>query len=98
MEQLINLVTNLGFPIACCLAMGYFIDNMWKKNNETNEKTLIALDKVTETNNQLVLTNQSLISNMDLKVEKIEKKLKRLQVKLNNMLTIYYISIILKLI
>lgn len=82
MEQLINLVTNLGFPIACCLAMGYFIDNMWKKNNETNEKTLIALDKVTETNNQLVLTNQSLISNMDLKVEKIEKKVEEIASKI----------------
>ena len=82
MEQLINIVTNLGFPIACCVAMGYFIDNMWKKNNETNEKTLIALDKVTETNNQLVLTNQSLISNMDLKVEKIEKKVEEIAIKI----------------
>lgn len=82
MEQVTNLVTNLGFPVACCIAMGYFIWNMYQKNNDTNERTLVALDKVTETNNQLVLTNQSLISNMDLKVEKIEEKVEEIASKI----------------
>ena len=45
-----NLISTLGFPIACCIAMGYFIYQMWGKIN-------LTLDKITETNNQLVLTN-----------------------------------------
>lgn len=67
MEQMINAIQNFGFPVACCIAMGYFIYNMWGRMNTT-------LDKITETNNQLVLTNQSLISSINLKIDKVEEK------------------------
>ncbi|HBJ1647753.1 iduronate sulfatase [Clostridium botulinum] len=69
MEQTItNLINSFGFPIVCCIAMGFFIYNMWQRINST-------LDKVVETNTQLVLTNQSLISNINLKVDRIEEKI-----------------------
>ena len=67
MEQIINLIQNFVLPVACCIAMGYFIYNMWQKIN-------LTLDKVTEANNQLVITNQSLISSINSKVDKIEEK------------------------
>ena len=69
-----NLISNYGFPIACCIAMGFFIYQMWQKNEETNGKTLIALNTVTDTNKELVKTNQSLIENMDSKISVIENK------------------------
>lgn len=75
MEQVTNFITNLGFPIAGCVAMGFFIYNMWQKIN-------ITLDKVTETNNQLVLTNQSLISSINFKVDKIEEKVEEISNKI----------------
>lgn len=62
-----QLVSTFGFPIACCMVMGAFIYQMWNRINAT-------LEKVTETNSQLVLTQQSLISNMDGKINKIEEK------------------------
>lgn len=68
MEQTtINLINSLGFPIACCVAMGFFIYKMWNKISST-------LDTMTQTNSELVLTNQNLISNMDNKINKIEDK------------------------
>lgn len=75
MEQVTNLITNLGFPVACCIAMGFFIYNIWGRINST-------LDKVTETNNQLVITNQSLISSINSKVDKIEEKVEEISNKI----------------
>ena len=67
MMDINSLITNFGFPVTACVVMGFFIYQMWQRINTT-------LDKITETNNQLVLTNQSLISNMDLKINIIENK------------------------
>lgn len=75
MEQVMTLIQNFGFPVACCIAMGYFIYNMWVRINST-------LDKVTETNNQLVITNQSLISSINSKVDKIEDKVEEISNKI----------------
>lgn len=76
MEQTtINLINNLGFPVACCVAMGFFIYKMWNKIS-------ITLDIMTQTNSQLVLTNQNLISSMDGKINKIEEKVDTIMEKL----------------
>lgn len=32
-QAITQLITNLGFPIVCCLALGYFI---WKFSNKLN--------------------------------------------------------------
>lgn len=63
-----NLISNFGFPIACCIVMGLFIYQMWQRINAT-------LDKITETNNQLVLTNQALISNIQEDLTEIKNKI-----------------------
>lgn len=75
MEQVMTIIQNFGFPVACCIAMGFFIYNMWGRMNST-------LDKITETNNQLVLTNQSLISSINSKVDKIEEKVEEISSKI----------------
>lgn len=77
-----NLINSFGFPITACCVMGIFIYKMWQKNNDTNERTLSALDKVTDTNNKLVLTNQSLIQNMDSKINVIENKVDEIAEKI----------------
>ncbi|MCE5221053.1 MAG: iduronate sulfatase [Clostridium sp.] len=75
MEQMITVIQNFGFPVACCIAMAYFIYIMWGRMNST-------LDKITETNNQLVLTNQSLISSINSKVDTIEEKVDKIANKI----------------
>lgn len=66
-QEIKVLIDSFGFPIACCVAMGFFIWNMYNKMS-------LTLDEVTKTNSELVLTNSSLIKNMDNKIDKLEEK------------------------
>ena len=36
-QTVTQLITNLGFPIVCCLALGYFI---WKFSNKLNDDSI----------------------------------------------------------
>lgn len=36
-QAVTQLITNLGFPIVCCLALGYFI---WKFSNKLNDDSI----------------------------------------------------------
>lgn len=57
--DIINLITNVGFPIACCAFMGYYIkdnqkvnrerfDNLNKQFIELTEKSVIAINNNTD--------------------------------------------------
>ena len=35
-----DLITSLGFPIACVIAMGYFIWNLYKKSIDREDKLM----------------------------------------------------------
>lgn len=72
MEQsLINAISTLGYPIVCSIALAFAIWKMYLKMSKT-------LDVVTETNRELVITNSSLIKNIDNKVDKLEVKVDKL--------------------
>ena len=36
-QDITQIITNLGFPIVCCLALGYFV---WKFANKLNDGLL----------------------------------------------------------
>jgi hypothetical protein len=36
-QAVTQLITNLGFPIVCCLALGYFV---WKFANKLNDNSI----------------------------------------------------------
>ena len=38
MNDITNLITNLGFPIVCVIACGYFINYIIKAEREENQK------------------------------------------------------------
>ncbi len=48
-EVITSLITNLGFPIAICIALGYFVYKLWQQSVK-REETLMA--EITE--NRLV--------------------------------------------
>lgn len=41
-----NLVSNLGFPIACCVALFYYINTTQKELVETINKNTSAMEKL----------------------------------------------------
>lgn len=42
-QPIVELITNLGFPIVCCLALGYFI---WKFSNKLNNDSITREDRL----------------------------------------------------
>ena len=63
-----NLISSLGFPIFCVLALGWFLYQIYKNMMNT-------LDTITDNNKELVETNRELIKGMDIKIDNIENKL-----------------------
>ena len=75
MNDVVTLITNLGFPICCVIACAYFINNMIKSEREENQK---REEKYIETINNfstvLEKVNENLINN-NKRLEYIENKL-----------------------
>ena len=42
-QPIVKLITNLGFPIVCCLALGYFV---WKFANKLNNDSVSREDRL----------------------------------------------------
>ena len=75
MNDVVNLITNLGFPIVCVIACAYFINYMIKSDREENQK---REEKYVETINNFSTVmdkvNENLINN-NKRLEYIENKL-----------------------
>ena len=42
-QSITQIITNLGFPIVCCLALGYFV---WKFANKLNNDSVSREDRL----------------------------------------------------
>ena len=74
-DEIVNLVTTLGFPIVCVIACAYFINYIIKAEREENQK---REEKYIDTINKFSLVldkvNDNLIAN-NKRLEYIENKL-----------------------
>ena len=74
-DEIVNLVTSLGFPIVCVIACAYFINYIIKAEREKKQK---REEKYIETINQFSVVmdkvNDNLIAN-NKRLEYIENKL-----------------------
>lgn len=56
MEIFVELITTVGFPIACVIAMGLFIYNIYKKSEDREDKLMYEIQKTREVNAQAIET------------------------------------------
>ena len=75
MEQ---MITSLGFPIACCLALGAYVkmqnDQMRGDNREDKEMLLNELAYSREVNSKLLASNEVLAKEISMKLDKLIEK------------------------
>ncbi len=61
-----NLITSLGFPIACTIALGFFIWKIWKQDKadsqKREEKLYTIIGENQEQNRQLSETNAQFVN------------------------------------
>ena len=61
-----TLITTLGFPIVCVLAMGWFISKTWNQSQEQNkqreDKLYEVVSKAQAQNERLSITNSEFVS------------------------------------
>ena len=56
MEVFVELITTVGFPIACVIAMGLFIYHIYKKSEDREDKLMNEIEKTREVNAQAIET------------------------------------------
>ena len=74
-DEIVNLVTTLGFPIVCVIACAYFINYIIKAEREKNQK---REEKYIETINQFSVVLDKVNDNLSTnnkRLEYIENKL-----------------------
>ena len=75
MEEVVNLITNLGFPIVCVIACAYFINYIIKAEREENKK---REEKYIETINKFSVVLEKVNDNLSAinrRLEYFENKL-----------------------
>ena len=55
-EQIMDILSNFGFPVACVIAMGAFIFYIYKRTNEREVKLLEELKENRKINSKAIST------------------------------------------
>ena len=75
MEQ---MITSLGFPIACCLALAYYVkyqnEQILADNREDKEMWKEELQYSREVNAKLLASNEVLAKEISMKLDKLIEK------------------------
>lgn len=80
-----ELITNLGFPIACCGCLAWYIGKRDKQQTEDRQAEREALlDEIKfnrEVNSQLLATNKLLASDIKVELQDIKSEIKHINDK-----------------
>ena len=75
MEQ---MITSLGFPVACCLGLAYYVkyqnEQMIQDNREDKEMWKQELQYSREVNAKLLASNEVLAKEISIKLDKLIEK------------------------
>ncbi|CAB1244977.1 conserved protein of unknown function [Ruminococcaceae bacterium BL-6] len=83
-QPIVELITNLGFPIVCCLALGYFV---WKFANKLNNDSISREDRLMGyfDKQNAVLTSMSVnMEKMSTTLDNINQRLTLVEMKVED--------------
>ena len=97
MENVLQIIQTLGFPIACVVACGFFIYKLVNRDKDeakeredrliaANEKTSMALSKVADTIEETNALNQELSETNRLLVERVDGDLSNINTNIDKIL------------
>lgn len=73
LETILTIIQTVGFPIACVVALGYFLFVIWTKQNETHnareERLFQQMDKFSNTLENFNIT----LTRIDSRLERVEQ-------------------------
>ena len=88
--EFLNLIQNVGFPIACCAALGYYLNSKDKLDREESQKDKEAdrarEDRILETNSKLLATNEQLADAFQVTATELRADLNRTENKIDKIL------------
>lgn len=74
--MIVQLIGSVGFPIACCVAMGYYVheetDKQREQISEIEKRHADEMSSITEALNNNTLALQKLTDRLDMGVLKVE--------------------------
>ena len=70
-SPLTTVISTVGFPIFCVLALGVFFYKVWQHNVEREDKIIRQMEKFSEALDKFNIT----LTRIDARLEEVEKKL-----------------------
>ena len=62
---IVELITNLGFPIACVIALGAFVLKIYKKSEDREDKLMLEIEENRKINADAIATIGKYASSID---------------------------------
>lgn len=89
MNETVNIISTLGYPIATAVALAWYINKIttgFNKDNRDREISIMAeMSKVNDTNKELVQANKEVVQTNSALVEEMTKKLSGIDMKLDDL-------------
>jgi len=81
-----ELIQTVGFPIACCLGLGLYLKQLTQQQREDakedKERLYANLDKLNQSNTEVVTTNRMLVEHMQGDIKNIQNKVDKIANKI----------------
>ncbi|MCR8744329.1 hypothetical protein [Romboutsia lituseburensis] len=85
-----TLIQNVGFPIACCMALGYYLNSKDKADREERKEDKISdrerEDRLLQANTELLVTNKQLAESVEIIAKDMKEDINRTELKVDKIL------------
>lgn len=83
MTDIVNMIENLGFPVACVFALSWYVNKIHKETMEMQTKQMESsqkiIDETRESNKELMFANKELLETNRTLAESISVKLDNIE-------------------